>query len=74
MTKLPRDVSGRQVVRVLQRQGFYVLHQRGSHIILRRDDPKATISVPDHVPLRAGTLRTILNQAGIEVKKFVEFL
>lgn len=74
MTKLPRDVSGRQVVRVLQQQGFYVLHQRGSHIILRRDDPKATISVPDHAPPRAGTLRTILNQAGIEVKEFVELL
>ena len=74
MAKLPRDVSGRRVVGVLQRCGFYVLHQRGSHVILRRDNPKSTVSVPDHAALRVGTLRTILHQAGIDVEAFVELL
>ena len=74
MAKLPRDVSGREVVSALGRCGFYVLHQRGSHIILRRDEPKMTISVPDHVSLRVGTLRKILYKAGIDVAAFVELL
>jgi predicted RNA binding protein YcfA (HicA-like mRNA interferase family) len=56
------------------RCGFYVLHQRGSHIILRRDNAKSTVSVPDHAALRVGTLRTILHQAGIDVEAFVELL
>ncbi|MFH1109705.1 MAG: type II toxin-antitoxin system HicA family toxin [Planctomycetota bacterium] len=51
-----------------------MLHQRGSHIILRRDNPKSTVSVPDHAALRVGTLRTILHQAGIDVEAFVELL
>ncbi len=74
MGKLPRDISGGRVVAALRRCGFYVLHQRGSHIILRRDDPKTTISVPDHVVLRVGTLRVILHQAGLDVETFVELL
>jgi len=43
-------------------------------MILRRDDPKTTVSVPDHAALRVGTLRNILNQAGIDVEAFVELL
>ena len=74
MAKLPRDVSGRRVVAVLQRCGFYVLHQRGSHIILRRYDPKTMVSVPDHTALLVGTLRNILHQAGIDVETFIDLL
>ena len=74
MGKLPRDVSGRQVVAVLQRIGFHVLHQRGSHIILRREEPRTMVSVPDHGELRAGTLRTLLHQAGLEVEDFIRLL
>jgi predicted RNA binding protein YcfA (HicA-like mRNA interferase family) len=43
-------------------------------MILRRDDPKTTVSVPDHAALRVGTLRNILYQAGIDVETFVELL
>ncbi len=72
MGKLPRDISGRELVRALQRIGFYVLHQQGSHVILRRDDPRATISVPQHRQLRAGTLRVILHQAGLTVEDLLD--
>ena len=74
MAKLPRDLSGRQVVAGLQRLGFYFLHQRGSHMILRREDPKTTISVPDHRQIRVGTLRTILHQADVEIDQLLEVL
>lgn len=82
MGKLPRDLSGQQVVKALERAGFYVLHQKGSHIIMRRDQPKTTVSVPGHshvsVPghsqLRVGTLRVILHQANLTIAELTELL
>jgi predicted RNA binding protein YcfA (HicA-like mRNA interferase family) len=52
--------------------GFVVNRQRGSHIILRRDDPRARVVVPDHKRVRPGTLRQILNEAGVTVERLLE--
>ncbi len=67
MSRLPR-VSGRECVRALAGVGFYTRRQRGSHIILRRDDPFAQLVVPDHRELDTGTLRAIIKQAGLSVE------
>jgi predicted RNA binding protein YcfA (HicA-like mRNA interferase family) len=69
MTKLPTDLSGQELIRILIRIGFVVQRQRGSHIILRRESPFARVSVPDHKTLRVGTLRTILRETGISVEQ-----
>ena len=60
--KLPRDLDGRSLVKVLCRDwGYRVVHQEGSHIILQTEDPAhQRIPVPDHSPLRIGTLNSIL--------------
>jgi predicted RNA binding protein YcfA (HicA-like mRNA interferase family) len=47
MSKLPR-VSGQQVVAALEKLGFRVRRQNGSHIIMRRDNPFAQTVVPAH--------------------------
>jgi predicted RNA binding protein YcfA (HicA-like mRNA interferase family) len=47
VTKLPA-VSGRECLRVLQKAGFVLKRQEGSHMILRRDDPFCQVVVPDH--------------------------
>ena len=39
MPRLPRDVSGAECIRILQRLGFQVLRQKGSHVSLRRVRP-----------------------------------
>lgn len=70
--KLPTDISGQELVRVLLRLGFVVNRQRGSHIILRRGNPYARVVVPDHKQVRPGTLRQILNEAGITVEQLLE--
>jgi predicted RNA binding protein YcfA (HicA-like mRNA interferase family) len=70
---LPR-VSGRECVQALGRAGFYNRRQRGSHIILRRDEPFAQVVVPDHRELDTGTLRAIIKQAGLTVEQFSELL
>ena len=73
MSKLPR-VSGQEVVVALQRVGFRVRRQHGSHIILRRDEPFAQTVVPAHRELDRGTLRAILRQIELSVDDFVHLL
>lgn len=74
MGKLPTGLSGRRVRTALERTGFVFRRQRGSHMILRRDDPYARVVVPDHKQLRPGTLRKILHEAGLTVEEFVTLL
>jgi predicted RNA binding protein YcfA (HicA-like mRNA interferase family) len=73
MSILPK-ISGRDCVKALNQAGFYRKRQRGSHIVLRRDDPFAQLVVPDHKELDRGTLRAIIRQAGLSVDQFVDLL
>jgi predicted RNA binding protein YcfA (HicA-like mRNA interferase family) len=70
--KLPTDLSGQELVKVLLKVGFVVNRQKGSHIILRRGDPYARVVVPNHKRVRLGTLRQILNQAGVTVEQLLK--
>jgi predicted RNA binding protein YcfA (HicA-like mRNA interferase family) len=74
VTKLPRGLSGREVVKVLQSAGFNVKRQKGSHIILRRDNPFTQVVVPDHKSIDTGTLSSILNGADLSVEEFIDLL
>jgi predicted RNA binding protein YcfA (HicA-like mRNA interferase family) len=71
MPKLP-IVSGSEVIRALQRLGFIVLRQRGSHVILRRGSQGCV--VPDHREVKTGTLTGLLKQAGVSVDEFIHAL
>lgn len=73
MSKLP-VVSGAECVKALERAGFVVYRQRGSHITVVRQDPPAQTTVPNHKELDRGTLRTIIRQAGLTVEEFVALL
>jgi len=73
MSKLP-VISGHQCVKVLMSAGFVFKRQIGSHIILRREEPFAQISVPDHRELDRGTLRSIIRSAGLTVDEFIILL
>lgn len=73
MSKLPR-LSGRDCVKALQKAGFKVKRQHGSHIVLRRDQPFTQLVVPDHRELDTGTLRAIIRQAGINPEQFIQLL
>jgi predicted RNA binding protein YcfA (HicA-like mRNA interferase family) len=70
--KLPTDLSGRQVRAAFERAGFVFRRQRGSHMILRRDNPYARVIVPDHKQVRPGTLRRLIADAGLTVREFME--
>lgn len=74
MSRIPRGLSGRQIQSALERAGFVVSRQKGSHIVMVRVDPKARIVVPDHREVRVGTLHQILVDAGLSVDEFLRLL
>jgi len=55
VAKLPTDVSGERLRRALERAGFVLSRQRGSHMIMRRENPPARVVVPNHKVIRLGT-------------------
>ncbi len=73
MPKLP-VLSARECITALERAGFNVIRQRGSHITLRRDNPPARVTVPNHKELKTGMLRSIIRQAGMTVDEFLDLL
>lgn len=73
MAKLP-VVSGQECIKALQRAGFNISRQKGSHVTLRRADPPARVTVPNHKEVKPGTLRRLIKDAGLTVDEFNEFL
>ena len=71
MPKLP-VVSGEETISALERIGFKVTRQRGSHVVLRKGSQGCV--VPNHKELKTGTLAGILKQAGISNDDFVAAL
>lgn len=62
--KLPRDLHGRELVQALcARWAYRKVNQVGSHVVLQTDTPRHhRLVVPDHKPLRVGTLNAILRE------------
>ena len=62
-----------KVIKALERGGFYVHHTSGSHYILKKE--KLRVTVPYHnKDLKPGTLRSIIEQAGLTAEEFLELL
>lgn len=72
----PPIVSGSQAVKALQRLGFQVDRQRGSHVVMKRTSPEGDRGcvIPMHREIALGTLRAALRQAGVTVEEFSEAL
>lgn len=63
--KLPRDLSGQDLVKNLKKLGYEVTHQTGSHIRLTTQQKgEHHITIPAHNPLKVGTLNAILRNIG----------
>ena len=69
MPKLPQ-ISGKEVVSVFEHLGFKHARQRGSHVVMRRDERGCVI--PLHRELAIGTLRSIIRQAGVSIDEFMK--
>jgi predicted RNA binding protein YcfA (HicA-like mRNA interferase family) len=62
------------VVRAFSRDGWQMVRQRGSHMILVKEGPMATLSVPDHREVARGTLRSLVRSSGLSVEQFLELI
>jgi predicted RNA binding protein YcfA (HicA-like mRNA interferase family) len=71
--KIPR-ISGRDCIKALEKNGFYTVRQKGSHIVVRKNEPFYQLVVPDHKELDSGTLRAIIRQSGMSVDEFTKLL
>ncbi len=67
-------VSGAQLVRALERVGWQVIRQRGSHVRLKHPERTTAVTVPLHRELKRGTLGGILSDAGLEVEEIRQLL
>jgi len=78
--KLPRDMDAAKLIKALERFGYKTVRQTGSHIRLQCEHPVHAITIPNHRPLRVGTLATIIAdvaaQQGLErgalIKRLLE--
>ena len=75
MTKVP-SLAYDQVIRALQRDGWVVVRQRGSHIRLQKHlaDETLKVIVPAHRPIKRSTLAHILKQVRLGVDEFLQLL
>lgn len=74
MTELP-SLTGQQIIKALQKEGFKVVRQKGSHVRLKHSDGRVT-TVPVHrgEEIDQGLLRKILRDVELKREKFLELL
>lgn len=61
--KLPRDISGPELARLLKKLGYQITRQSGSHLRLTTNDHgQHHVTIPNHDPIKVGTLAGILGE------------
>ncbi len=69
MTNIPA-MSGRDVIRTFEALGWWVDRRRGSHVVMLKSGETASLIIPDHKEVRKGTLRSLIQDAGLTVDEF----
>jgi predicted RNA binding protein YcfA (HicA-like mRNA interferase family) len=67
-------LSGQRLVKALERAGWTVARQRGSHVRLKHPERHMALTVPLHRELKRGTLSGILNDAGLDADQLRQLL
>ena len=71
--KIPRDLSGSDLAKSLRALGYERVRQHGSHIRLTTlSGGQHHVTIPDHNPIKLGTLTGILKAVGAHHKLSVE--
>jgi predicted RNA binding protein YcfA (HicA-like mRNA interferase family) len=74
--KVPRDVDADVLIRLLNRYGYFLVRQTGSHVRLSKciNGEGHAITVPNHNPIKIGTLQKIAKDVcymnGININDF----
>jgi len=68
-------INSRELIAVLEKAGFEIKRQTGSHVILYKVSLRRPVSVPQHSgDLPSGTVRVIIREAGLTVEEFLNLL
>jgi len=59
--RVPRDVDADSIIRLLEKYGYIIVRQTGSHIRMSKktDEGEHSITIPNHKPIKIGTLQSI---------------
>lgn len=65
-----------KIVKSLQKNGFYFVRQKGSHIRMQKKTSEKTVkvTVPTHKPVKKNTLRQIIKQSELSLEDFLKFV
>lgn len=74
MTPKMPIIGAAHMIKALERAGFYLHYQTGSHITMKHPDGRRTTVSFHRGDMKRGTIRGILNQAGITIEEFIAFL
>jgi predicted RNA binding protein YcfA (HicA-like mRNA interferase family) len=73
MPKLP-IISGIEAIKAFSKAGWVPHRQVCSHVVLRKEGSKVTLSIPKHKELKPGLLRHLIKAAGLTVEEFENLL
>ena len=61
--KIPRNISGKEIIKALKVFGYEVVRQNGSHIMVTsKRNGEHHLVIPNHNPIKVGTLNGIISQ------------
>ena len=63
-----------EAIKAFSRAGWIPHRQVGSHVVLRKEGSKVTLSVPKHKELKPGLLRDLIKAAGLSLEDFETLL
>jgi predicted RNA binding protein YcfA (HicA-like mRNA interferase family) len=74
MPKIPRNLNSKLIIKYLERLGFVATRQKGSHIRLSAliNIKQSHITIPNHKPIKIGTLNAILKELSFILNKSKE--
>ncbi|BBL64376.1 MULTISPECIES: type II toxin-antitoxin system HicA family toxin [Methanosarcina] len=67
-------ISGMQAIKAFSKAGWLPHRQVGSHVVLRKEGSKVTLTVPNHKELKPGLLRNLIKASGLTVEEFEALL
>jgi predicted RNA binding protein YcfA (HicA-like mRNA interferase family) len=69
-------LRSREVIRAFERAGYQVIPRRGkgSHTVMAHPEKLAILTIPDHDPVKRGTLRSLIRDAEMTVEQFQALL
>ena len=73
--RIPRDLTGEGLIKLLKPLGYSVSRQSGSHVRLTTEqNGEHHITIPNHKPLKIGTLSAIISEIAAHFNKTKEEL